>query len=66
MGNQVLLTINQAAERLNVSVYTIRAWVGQRRVDSVRLGRSVRVPATEIDRLVESGLTPARRTETAR
>jgi excisionase family DNA binding protein len=65
MSTETLLTIAEVAQRLNVSVYTIRAWVGQRRIDSVRLGRAVRIPATEIHRLVESGHTPARRLERA-
>ena len=53
-------TVKQAAEELNVSVSTIRAWVGQRRIGSVRLGRAVRIPSREISRLLETGFLPAR------
>jgi excisionase family DNA binding protein len=53
-------TVKQAAEELNVSVSTIRAWVGQRRIGCVRLGRAVRIPSGEIDRLLETGFLPAR------
>ena len=53
-----LRTVEQAAADLCVSVHTIRAWIAKRKIGSVRLGRAVRVPATEIARLVERGTTP--------
>ena len=53
-------TVDQAALELNVARSTIRAWIGQRRIGHVRLGRSIRIPAAEIARLLESGFTPAR------
>lgn len=54
-------TVEQAADEMNVAKSTIRAWIGQRRIGCVRLGRSVRIPASEIKRLLESGFVPARR-----
>lgn len=54
-----LRTVEQAAEDLCVSIHTIRAWVASRKIGSVRLGRAVRIPATEIARLVERGTIPA-------
>ena len=53
-----LRTVEQAAEDLNVSVHTIRAWIARRKIACVRLGRAVRVPASEILRLVEEGTVP--------
>lgn len=52
-------TIEEAADELNLSIHTIRAWVTQRRIGCVRLGRAVRIPATEIHRLLEAGAAPA-------
>lgn len=49
------------AEMLNVSTKTAWNWIAQGRVGVVRLGRAVRVPQEEIDRLIEEGFTPARR-----
>ena len=67
MGNKIefgrLLTVGQAAERAAVSVHTIRAWVAQRKLGSVRLGRAVRVPQREVDAMVEDGFIPAGRTD---
>lgn len=54
-------TVEQAALELNLSKSTIRAWVGQRRIACIRLGRAVRIPASEIGRLLELGTVPAAR-----
>ena len=53
-----LRTVEQAAGDLNVSTHTIRAWVARRKIGSVRLGRAVRIPSSEIARLIEQGTTP--------
>ena len=53
-----LRTVQQAAADLCVSVHTIRAWIARRKIASVRLGRAVRVPMTEIARLIEDGTMP--------
>jgi excisionase family DNA binding protein len=52
--------VRNFAEKLNISDKTAWAWIAQRRVGVVRLGRAVRVPQEEIDRLIEEGFTPAR------
>ena len=54
-----LRTVEQAAEDLNLSVHTIRAWIAKRKIACVRLGRAVRVPVAEIDRLLDEGTIPA-------
>lgn len=54
-------TVEQAAEELNLSRATIRAWIAQRRLGHVRLGRAIRIPAQEIQRVLETGYVPADR-----
>lgn len=54
------LTCREAAEALNLSVHTIRAWLARRKLGYIRLGRSIRVPLSEIERVLEKGLVPAR------
>lgn len=54
-----LLTIPEFAARLNVTIACIRRWIIEKRVTTVKLGRLVRIPATEADRLVEDGLRVA-------
>jgi excisionase family DNA binding protein len=52
--------VRKFAEKLNIAEKTAWGWIAQGRVGVVRLGRSVRVPQEEIDRLIEEGFTPAR------
>ena len=53
------LTISQAAVALNLSPHTIRAWITQRRLSHIRLGRVIRIPGSEVERLLRDGLVPA-------
>jgi excisionase family DNA binding protein len=56
-----LLTVPEVAERLKLKESTIRAWLLRRRLSRVRVGaRAVRIPATEIDRIIAEGSVPAR------
>jgi len=54
-----LRTVQEAASDLCVSVHTVRAWISRRKLGSVRLGRSIRIPSDDIARLVEEGTVPA-------
>jgi excisionase family DNA binding protein len=53
------LTVVDAAARLGLSSHTIRAWIGQRRIAYIRLGRAIRIPAAEIERLLSENTVPA-------
>lgn len=57
-----LVTIDKAAEALGLKPPTLRAWMARRKIGFVRLGRAVRIPESEIRRLIEAGFTPARQT----
>ncbi len=61
MANHKPLTVREVAESLSLSVATIRAWIASRRIGFVRLGRAIRVPRSEVERLLESGFVPPRR-----
>jgi excisionase family DNA binding protein len=61
MATARLLKVPEAAEMLALSQKTVWQWIGERRIGVVRLGRAVRIPQAEIDRLMEEGTTPARR-----
>lgn len=56
-----LLTLPQAAERLGLKVATLRFWVWQRKIETVRIGRAVRFREGTIDQLIECGTMPAKR-----
>ena len=56
-----LLKVREAAAVLTLSEKALWQWIYLRRISVVRLGRAVRVPLSEIDRLIEEGTTPVRR-----
>ena len=54
-------TVAEAAEELGLSVHTIRAWIAQRRLWPLPLGRAIRIPLAEIQRVIERSAVPAAR-----
>lgn len=58
-----LLTVPEAAARLNVSVRWMRRAIFEQRFDTIRLGRLVRIPADALDGYVESNRQYAQRGE---
>jgi len=58
--SRLLLSVREFAGTLNITVACARRWILERRVTTVKLGRLVRVPASEVDRLISFGTRPAR------
>jgi excisionase family DNA binding protein len=54
-----LLTLDEAAARLGMKVITLRMWASRRRIARCKIGRSVRIPESEITRIVEESMIPA-------
>lgn len=54
-----LLTVGEAALRLSVKPATIRRRILERRIDFVKIGRSVRIPERAVEKLIEAGLSVA-------
>ena len=54
-----LLTIAQAATETGLKEPTIRKMVASRRLESVKLGRAVRIPEEAIRKLIEHNTIPA-------
>jgi excisionase family DNA binding protein len=50
-----LLTVEEAAERLGTSVRFVRRLIFERRIAYTKLGRHVRIAATDLDALVAAG-----------
>jgi excisionase family DNA binding protein len=55
-----MVDVKHAAEELGLSVACVRKWIAERRIQYVRLGRAIRVPCAEIERLISEGTIPAR------
>ncbi|XNL82730.1 helix-turn-helix domain-containing protein [Actinomadura madurae] len=54
--NERLLTITEAAERLNTSPRFPRRLVAERRIRFVKLGRFVRIPESALHEFIAAGL----------
>lgn len=50
-----LLTVDQAADRLNTGARFVRRLIAERRITYVRVGRHVRVPESAIENYVQAG-----------
>jgi excisionase family DNA binding protein len=59
-GLREMLTVRETANRLGLQECTIRAWLAARKIDFVRLGRAVRIPESEVCRLIEANTVPRR------
>ena len=54
-----LLTLEQTAERLAVSLPTLRAWVWKKKIEVVRIGRCVRVREKIVQEVISRNTCPA-------
>ena len=59
--DRVALRVKEAAKMLGVSNSTMYEMIGKRQIGVMRLGdhRSIRIPKTEIERLLSKNLVPA-------
>jgi excisionase family DNA binding protein len=53
--NSRLLTIPEFATALRVKPSCVRRWLAESKVTRVHVGRLVRIPASEIERIVQLG-----------
>ena len=54
-----MLPIDTAAQRLGFSHWTLRLWIRQGKVSSVKISNRVFVPSVEVERLIAGGMRPA-------
>jgi excisionase family DNA binding protein len=58
-----LMNVHQFAEALGITSAAVRRWLWERRVTAVKVGRCVRIPQSEVERIINAGLRPARPAE---
>lgn len=58
--NKQLLSVRQFAKELAVTEACVRRWILERKISVIKLGRLIRIPSEERDRLVQIGRRPAR------
>ena len=57
---QMLLSVREAGKILGISHHTIRAWIYQRRLPVVRLGRRVLIRREDLEDFIRRNRIPAR------
>lgn len=55
-----LLTVDEFADLLRVTSACVRRWLLEKRVASVKIGRLIRIPHSEVERIVQTGFRAAR------
>jgi excisionase family DNA binding protein len=58
--NETLLTVPEFASALRLKSSAVRRWIGDRKIAVVRVGRLVRIPAAELERVLREGTRPAK------
>jgi len=56
-----LVTVREAAEMLGLKASTIRAWLYQRKLPAVHVGRAIRIPADALEHFIREHTIPARK-----
>jgi len=51
-----LISPQEFADRLSISRWTAYGWLQEGRLKKIKLGRLVRIPASEVERIVQEGL----------
>jgi excisionase family DNA binding protein len=64
--DQKLLDVTETAELCRLKVSTIRRWVANRRLTSIKLGRRVLFRRRDIEALIERSIVPARSSNQAK
>ncbi len=62
VSKEKLLSPKELAERLSISRWTIYKMLEDGRIRSIKISRLVRIPESEVLRIVEQGLRPAKET----
>jgi len=62
MNENELLTIPEFADKMRIKPSCARRWIRERKITFVHVGRLVRIPATEVVRLIQVGTKQARGT----
>lgn len=54
-----MLTISEAAQALGVKPATVRSWIWKRKIEYVKVSRSVRIPLAVVQQLIKNGTRAA-------
>ena len=54
-----LLTVKEFADAVRCTVGVVRKWARARRIATIKISKLLRIPASEVDRLITKGMRPA-------
>jgi excisionase family DNA binding protein len=57
-----LMNVQEFAQALGVTKACVRRWILERRIASIKVGRLVKLPQSEVQRLIDSGWRAAKGT----
>jgi excisionase family DNA binding protein len=61
-AEETLLTAAEFARRMSIKEATVRSWLLRGKLSKVKVGTHlVRIPSTEVDRVIRDGFVPARK-----
>lgn len=60
MAVMVMISVDEAARRLGVSKFTVRAWLRQRKLPFYQLGRRQVLDAADVERFLQASRVEAR------
>lgn len=63
MANELLLNVDQSAEFLNIRPSTIRAWILNRKIRFVKIGRRVQIRRSDLEQMIIACTVPAESNE---
>lgn len=58
--SETLYPVKDAARRLGISIWTLRARAYARQIASVKIGKKLLIPGSEIERVIREGMRPRR------
>jgi len=61
-----LMSVGEFAAALRITKACVRRWILERQIASVKVGRLVKLPESEVQRIIEAGFRPARPAKAAR
>lgn len=54
-----MLTVDEAAQAWGIRPATVRSWIWKRQIEYIKVSGAVRIPAEEVQRVIERGTRPA-------
>jgi len=55
VSREKLISPQEFADRLSISRWTVYAWLQEGKIVAIKLGRLVRIPESELERIIKEG-----------